>query len=116
VIAGWERDRAEGTRYAFAVRDARTADLLGGCEIRPGEDGSGAVSYWTLPRWRRRGFATRAVLLACEVAFGDLGLERLEILTAEDNSPSRRVAMGAGFEEVGRRDGRIVHVLEAGRA
>ena len=116
VIAGWERDRAEGTRYTFAVRDARTADLLGGCEIRPREDRSGALSYWTLPRYRRGGIATRAVLLACRVAFDGLALERLEILTDEDNGPSRRVAMGAGFEEVGRRDGRILHVLEAGRA
>jgi RimJ/RimL family protein N-acetyltransferase len=61
---------------------------------------------------RGRGVATRAVELACEWAFGELGFDRVEMQTTTDNAGMRAVALRAGFEEEGVMRGRA---LERGR-
>lgn len=113
VIARWEEERVAGTRFPLAVRDAVTATLLGGCEIKPLPNGAANLSYWTYPAHRGRGVASRAVALTCGYAFGKLGLKRVEILTDPDNAPSRRVAVRNGFREAGVRDGRILYIADA---
>ena len=112
VISRWERERETGERFAFAVRDAGTGELLGGCELRPLGGGTANLSYWTYPAHRSRGVASRAVALACEVAFRHFHFRRLEVLTDPDNAVSRRVAQRNGFAEAGVRDGRVLHVRE----
>lgn len=114
VVARWERERIAGTRIALAVRDAATAALIGGCEIRPLSDGVANLSYWTCAQHRGRGIASRAVALALELAARDLAVRRFEVLVDPDNTPSRRVAARNGFREIGVRDGRILYVLDAG--
>lgn len=47
------------------------------------------------------------------LAFGELGAVRVEAAIDADNAPSRRVAEGAGFTEVGARGGRILYVMHA---
>src|SRR5262245_11144709 len=74
VIARWQEERIAGTRFAFAVRSVANGELLGGCELRPLGNGLANMSYWTHPRHRRRGVASRAVALACEVARADFRL------------------------------------------
>ena len=114
VIAGWEQDWLAGTRFPFAVRDAVTDALLGGCELQPRAAASANLSFWTYPAHRGRGVASRAVALACHVAFGVLGVRRVEILADPDNSASCRVAERNGFRVVGTREGQVLHVLEGG--
>lgn len=113
VISRWEQERAAGTRFPLAVRDARTAMLLGGCELKPLPNGAANLSYWTHPAHRGRGVASRATALACRFAFEELGLTRIEILTDLDNAPSRRVAVRNGFREAGVRDGRALFIADA---
>lgn len=113
VIALWEREQVAGTRLPFAVRDAITGALLGGCELKPRGTEAANLSYWTHPAHRGRGVASRAVALACKLAFGELAAARVEILTDPDNIASRRVALRNGFRVVGLRGGRILHLLEA---
>ncbi|MBV9242053.1 MAG: GNAT family N-acetyltransferase, partial [Acidobacteria bacterium] len=93
VIAGWTHAREIGERFAFAVRDLATRELLGGCELRPLDARVANLSYWTFPRHRSRGIASRAVALACQVAFSQLGLKCVEIVVDPDNHASRRVAI-----------------------
>lgn len=112
VIARWERERLCGERFPFAVRDARSAELLGGCELQPHGNGVANLSYWTCPGHRGRGVATRAVALVCRIAFQVMGLERLEALIDPDNVGSIRIATRHGFRSVGEREGRIVFWLE----
>lgn len=103
AIRGWGDEWATGApRRTFAMRDAETGVLAGGCEIRivRGE-GTAEMSYWTFPAWRRRGLATRAVRLACAWAFAELGMSRMELQIEPDNVASRRVAEAAGFREEG---------------
>src|SRR5215211_7111629 len=49
TISRWERERLTGKRFPFAVRDANTGDLLGGCELRPRCGDAADLSYWTYP-------------------------------------------------------------------
>lgn len=113
VIAGWEQQFAAGTRFPFAVRDVATNELLGGCELQRRAGGAANLSYWTYPAHRGRGVASRAVALACKVAFEELGFRRVEVLTDPDNTGSRKVAARNGLREVGVREGLVLHVIEA---
>jgi len=88
VIARWERERILGTRFPFAVRDVATRALLGGCEIRPLAGGLANLSYWTHPAHRGGGVASRGVALACRVAFQELGIQSVEVLTDTRVSPN----------------------------
>jgi RimJ/RimL family protein N-acetyltransferase len=85
--------------------------------------GYGEIGYWVAAEARRRGVATRAVVLLRDWASGELGLRDLEILTHPDNLGSRRVAERAGFVETGERranprdpSGEEVYVVYAWRA
>jgi RimJ/RimL family protein N-acetyltransferase len=110
VIARWDRERRAGERFTFAVRDSSTGELLAGCELRPLGDGAANVSYWTYPRHRRRGIATRAAALLCEAALRQFGFGRLEITADVDNTASRRIATRLGFREAGTREVRILYL------
>src|SRR5262249_27576391 len=113
VISHWEGDRLAGKRFALAVRDADTGELLGGGEVVPPSREGANLSYWTFPLHRSRRGSSRAVALACRVAFEHFHFGRLEVLTDPDNIGSRRVAIRNGFEEIGVRSGRILHVRES---
>jgi RimJ/RimL family protein N-acetyltransferase len=94
AIERWQEQwRIDGPTRSFAVREAGTGKLLGGCEIRHGWDGVAAMSYWVFPPFRGRGYATRAVELVCGYAFA------IELHIAADNTASRRVARRGRFGE-----------------
>jgi RimJ/RimL family protein N-acetyltransferase len=114
VITRWARERLAGVRFAYAVRSVAGGELVGGCELRPLGDGAANLSYWTYPRHRRRGVASRAVALACRIARTEFDFRGLEIVVDPDNVPSRRVATRNGFEEAGEKDGRVLYTLVLG--
>ncbi|HEV3050765.1 MAG TPA: GNAT family N-acetyltransferase [Longimicrobium sp.] len=116
VIGRWAEERRAGVRFPFAVRHAAAGTLLGGCELSPLGEGAANISYWTYPPHRGRGIATEAVRRLCAIGFGDLGFRRIELSADHDNLASRRVAIRSGFREVGVRDGRVLHVLDASDA
>ena len=89
----WERG---GPTRTFATRDAATRRLLGGCELRLQPDGSAHVSYWTSVGERKRGHATRALVLLLRYG-NSIGVTRFESHVAADNLASRRVSEKAGF-------------------
>jgi RimJ/RimL family protein N-acetyltransferase len=93
---GW---KSEGDTRAFALREARSGALAGGCELRLREDERADLSYWVFPAYRGRGLALRAVRIACEWAFVDLAVQTIELYIEPDNAPSRAVAHRAGFSE-----------------
>ena len=114
----------------FSIQDAtswissRTANLQSGDAFDVGafsEDGSeflggiainhinkshnmGNVGYWVPQSRQGQGIATRAVQSIIQFGFSQLLLTRLEIVAAEMNIPSRRVAekVGAMFECIAR--------------
>ena len=115
VITRWQAERTAGTRFPFAVRSTVTNELLGGCELRPLGLAFANISYWTYPAHRRRGVATRALRLTCQVAFAEFRFRTLEALIDPDNAASRKVACANGFVKIGQREGRLLFVLRADR-
>lgn len=95
AYARWAAEwRSGGNIRAFAVRDAVTGHLVGGCELRLQADESGQISWWTHAAERRKGYATRALRLLVPCA-ESLGVDRLEAHVAPDNDASRKVAESA---------------------
>jgi RimJ/RimL family protein N-acetyltransferase len=60
-------------------------------------DARAVASYWTLPAARGGGVAADALTRATAYALGDLGLHRIELAHAVDNTASCRVAAKAAF-------------------
>jgi ribosomal-protein-alanine N-acetyltransferase len=59
------------------------------------------VGYWVAEEYNGRGYATAALGLVCERAFGDLGLHRIEAGTLLHNLASQRVIEKNGFTRIG---------------
>jgi RimJ/RimL family protein N-acetyltransferase len=95
VGQGW----AEGTGAAFVIADAATGDGLGtiGLHLYPADAELAEVGYWLRREARGQGAATTAVRLVSGWAFTELGIRRLNLLTAPENAASQRVAERAGF-------------------
>jgi RimJ/RimL family protein N-acetyltransferase len=91
------------TRFAFAVLDVNSGLFLGGVGLNQfnRNHNFANLGYWVRSSQTGRGVATAATLLAAEFGFEDLGLNRIEILTAIGNVASGRVAEKAGAKKEG---------------
>jgi [ribosomal protein S5]-alanine N-acetyltransferase len=89
-------------KHVFAILDderiAGTATLS---NVVRGPLQSANLGYWVAERANGRGLATKAVAELIPVAFGELGLHRLEAGTLTDNLASQRVLEKNGFERIG---------------
>ncbi|MBC7551749.1 MAG: GNAT family N-acetyltransferase [Cellulomonas sp.] len=59
------------------------------------------IGYWVAPAARRQGVARRAASAVTAWALDDVGFARVELLAAEGNAGSRRVAKQIGFTQEG---------------
>jgi len=93
-----EREDKDG----FAILDdGRIAGTVSLSNIVRGPLQSANLGYWVAERVTGRGLATGAVGEVIDVAFGELGLHRLEAGTLLDNLASQRVLAKNGFEPIG---------------
>jgi RimJ/RimL family protein N-acetyltransferase len=93
-----------GSLYAFAITDAKTGELIGGCNlshIHPVYHFCN-LGYWVCTSRHGEGIAGRSAKLAARFAFEKVNLIRAEIVIAVGNEPSRRVAekIGAHYEGI----------------
>lgn len=104
--AAWEQE----TAFNFGVFDAGGGLFLGGVGLNQFKrrDNLANLGYWVRSGQTGRGVATEAASLAAEFGFEDLGLTRIEILTAEGNAASRRVAEKVGAQQEGVLRSRLV--------
>jgi [ribosomal protein S5]-alanine N-acetyltransferase len=87
---------------AFAILDeTRIAGTVMLSNIVRGALQSANLGYWVAERLGGRGLATGGVGEVADIAFGELGLHRLEAGTLVDNIPSQRVLEKNGFEPIG---------------
>jgi [ribosomal protein S5]-alanine N-acetyltransferase len=98
-----QRDRLEREdKEAFAILHG---ELLVGTvalsNVVRGPLQSANLGYWVAERFNGRGLATSAVGELIPIAFGELGLHRLEAGTLVDNLASQRVLEKNGFERIG---------------
>ncbi len=91
------------TGFGFAVFDVGSNLFLGGVGLNQinRKHNFANLGYWVRSSQTGRGVATAATLLAAEFGFEDLGLNRIEILTAIGNAASGRVAEKVGAKKEG---------------
>jgi RimJ/RimL family protein N-acetyltransferase len=82
----------------LVVADAASDEFVGIVFLRPREDMTIEIAYGTAPRHRCRGIATRALRRVCQWCFDEPSVARVELLIAQGNDASCRVAEKAGFE------------------
>jgi ribosomal-protein-serine acetyltransferase len=99
-----DRSRAENTAYDLGIFCSGSGRLLGsvGLNLINREHRVCNLGYWVRQDAQRRGIAARAAVAICRFGFMTLGLNRIEIVAAQDNLASRRVAesIGAQFEGI----------------
>lgn len=98
------QDWSPGDHASWAVADAGTGALLGSLSLHriDLDQRVAEIGYWTVPAARRRGIAVRAVEAAVRWGFTDLGVRRIQLFHAVENTASGRVAEKAGFTREGR--------------
>lgn len=100
VRAEWSR----GTMYAFAIANAGTNEIMGGCGLSHFHPiyKFCNLGYWVRSSRRGNGYAGRAARLAAKFAFERANAIRVEIVVAKDNHASARVAekTGAHYEGI----------------
>ena len=96
--AAWGR----GDAYNFGILFGETRVLAGSIWLSriDRKHGTANLGYWVRTSFTGKGIATTAGRIIADFGFRDLGLNRLEIVVAEDNGASTRVAakLGAGRE------------------
>lgn len=101
----WDMQAQMGNGACWGIfgRGAKGLELAG-CIfigwIHP-EHRSATVSYWLFLPYVGRGLATEALELLCRYCFEELGINRLEITAAVENTKSIAVATRAGFSKEG---------------
>ena len=103
LVASLLAEHREGTRLPLVVLDEKGA-VVGRItlnEIVRGPAQSANVGYWLAERAGGRGLATAALREVVDIAFGELGLHRLQAGTLLDNVRSQRVLVKAGFTVIG---------------
>lgn len=123
-LHGRVEQRASGNGLTWAVADPATDELTGTISLFDLKAGREAeIGYVAHPAFRGRGLMTEACALVVRHGFvppedGGLGLQRMVVFAAEENTASRRVIERNGFTAVGRerkgtrlRDGRLVDTI-----
>jgi len=94
---------AEAKAFEFGIFEAKTQSFAGACGINNvvWPNGTANLGYWVREGFTGRGIASQATRSLAEFGFR-LGLTRIEIVAAENNIASRRVAekSGALFEAI----------------
>lgn len=101
-IARSQQQWVDGTEFNYAIFTS-VGDLVGsiGLMTRMGPQLL-EIGYWTRSPYAGRGYMTAAVEAITRVALALPGIERAAIKHDEANAGSGRVAVKAGFAEVGR--------------
>ncbi|GAA3303990.1 GNAT family N-acetyltransferase [Dactylosporangium vinaceum] len=101
TVPEWIDERADwssGRRVGWVVSDAAGGPVLGSVSVRvDASTDNGMIGYWTASAARGRGVATRSVRAAARFAFDVVGLYRIELAHAVENTASCRVAERSGF-------------------
>lgn len=88
----------------FVLCDRVSGEIIGRVSLNNIVRGVGQfadLGYWIGSSWARRGLTTEAVQLALDVAFGRLGLHRVQAGIIPRNAPSLALARRVGFREEG---------------
>lgn len=96
-------NREKKTGFGFAIFDGETEEYLGDAALNNPDLNHKYfnLGYWIRISQQNRGIASEAVKLLAKAAFEDLDINRIEILAAKENIPSRKAAEKAGAKREG---------------
>ena len=94
VVAGMLADTANPV---YTIRDGETFAGLIGFKSADAEKRSIEIGYWLREEQQGRGIMTAAVRALCDLAFGEMGMRRVEIRCGTGNLPSNRIPQRLGF-------------------
>jgi RimJ/RimL family protein N-acetyltransferase len=102
VAQAWVTNRSDWTgpeHASFAIVDAVDDTLLGSVSLFKIDrvHDNAEIGYWIVPASRGRGIAATALITVTRWAFNTVGLHRVQLFHAVDNTASCRVATKAGF-------------------
>jgi len=107
AVAAWNVE----SEYEFVIYDRQDGAVLGSCGLNNinRKDMVSNLGYWVRTSRTRLGAATQAACLLKEFGLKIVGFNRVEIVVAEGNAASRRVAEKAGalYEGIQRRRVRV---------
>jgi len=92
-----------GVEYSFVILNRADSRLIGGVGLNRIDEINltGNLGYWIGSEFVGKGFATESCKLALKFAFEQLSLNRVEIIMAETNNASKRVAEKLGAVKEG---------------
>ena len=94
---------ANGSGFAVGIWvDGALAGMIGLGNVQA-ESRSGMIGYWIGAPYQGRGLVTDGVRVVLDYAFGELGLNRVEITCPADHGASRRIPERLGFRHEGTR-------------
>jgi [ribosomal protein S5]-alanine N-acetyltransferase len=101
VVGLFEQYRADGELLHLVIAELGSDSYLGEvmvmmCEHQVGEFGCGVV-----PHYRGRGVATEALGMIARWSATALGIRRLQVLVAQENTPALRLSERVGFRREG---------------
>ena len=93
-----ELGRTDGSSHEFGIFDEATGELLGGAGLNHFNTDHNFcnLGYWVRQSAQGRQVAPRAAAALARFGFEQLGLTRIEIVTAEGNDASSAVAIKLG--------------------
>jgi len=88
----------EGREYNFLILDRHSGKLLGSCGLNRLDwlNRLANLGYWVRTAAAGQGVASAATMLVLGFALEQLGLQRIEIVAAVENTASQRVAEKVG--------------------
>lgn len=103
---GWEK----GTQYSFIAVDVASGEVVGDCSISQINrmHGFANLGYWVRSTATGQGLGSALARRVARFGVEELGLNRLEILTALGNTGSQRVAEKAGATREGVMRSRLI--------
>ncbi|WP_350347600.1 GNAT family protein [Agromyces sp. G08B096] len=94
-------ERGEVVPHVILAPDRHAVGRITLTGIVRGPFQSASMGYWLSPDVNGRGYTTDAVRAMLALAFGELGLHRVEASTLLHNERSQRVLERAGFTRIG---------------
>ncbi len=100
----------EGTGAAFVVEyEGAVAGQLNVANILHGSVSSGTIGYWIAKEFAGQGIMPKAVALAIDYLFDEVGLHRVEIDIRPENAASLRIVEKLGLRREGLKE-RFIHI------
>lgn len=97
LISLWKKWFEDGKSIRFAISGKEDGAFLGMLFFTDFKGRRAEIGYELEPEYRGRGIATASIISACEYAFENLNLKRVQAIVSVNNKASQRALEKSGF-------------------